>query len=179
MGGDPLHGGSAQPAPWTCFLFDRAPLSQCPGPPNKQHVAHNPCLPCSVRICDLDFARSLDQEAPLFKAYPLMQCSIMLCSMILCSNITLCRAGWICSQCALLMLCLVYSSSISSSILWSAMHALFDPDDHNACNSVLSMHCTESNGEISRKNDLPRAFSFTRQTDLFFSSAFSMADPLP
>lgn len=34
------------------------------------------------------------------------------------------------------------------------MHALFDPDDHNECNAaVLSMHCTESNGEISRKND--------------------------
>lgn len=51
---------------------------------------------------------------------------------------------------------------------WSAMHASFDPDDHNECNAaVLFMHCAESNGEISRKNDLPRAFSYPGQTELF------------
>lgn len=88
--GDSLQRGSAQPAPWSCFLFVRAPLSLCTESPNKQHVPQDPCLPRSVRICDLEFARSLDLEAPLSKAYPLVQRSIMLCSMILCGSMILC-----------------------------------------------------------------------------------------
>jgi hypothetical protein len=61
---------------------------------------------------------------------------------------------------------------------WSAMHASFDPDDHDGCNAaVLCMHCTESNGEISSKNDLPRAFSYPGQTELFFFFPFPVADP--